>query len=94
MKLRDWLLKKGLRQKEFAEIVQVDRCHLSSIITKNKNPGKKLAKRIEEETKGAITAEEILSGEALGYEGDSKRVKNPYKSVEEYYNSHKSFSLL
>jgi transcriptional regulator with XRE-family HTH domain len=94
MKLRDWLLKKGLRQKEFAEIVQVERCHLSSVINKNRNPGKKLAKRIEESTNGAIKAEDILSGKALGYEGESKRVKAIYNSVDEYYNSQKRFSFL
>ena len=75
MKLRDYLLDKGIRQSDFAKQVDIGRAHLSCVITGNRKAGKKLARNIERATLGEITAESLLSGESLGYEGKPMRVK-------------------
>lgn len=75
MKLRDYLLEKGIRQEDFAYQVDIGRAHLSCVITGNRSAGKKLARNIERATLGEITAESVMSGEAVGYEGKPKRVK-------------------
>jgi len=82
MKLRDYLLKTGTSQAEFAKMVDIGRTHLSCVITGQRNCGPKLAQRIEEATKGEIRAIDLISGAATGYEGKAKRVAPKYVKSE------------
>tara|TARA_R110000868_G_C10970190_1_gene769686 strand:+ start:14233 stop:14529 length:297 start_codon:yes stop_codon:yes gene_type:complete len=72
MKLRDWLLARGILQSEFAIVVQITRSHLSSIVTGARKPGKKTAINIEKATKGEVTFDDLFSGKAGGYTGKRK----------------------
>ena len=81
MKLRDYLLQQGIKQEDFADLLDVGRTHLSCIINNKRRPGKKLARRIEEATNGAISAESCRDGSALGYEGKSRRVTETIQQV-------------
>jgi transcriptional regulator with XRE-family HTH domain len=77
MNLRDYLLEKGIKQSELAKTVHVDRAYLSRIICGKTKAGVKLAHRIEKATNGEIKARDIVSGKAVGYEGEPKRVMHP-----------------
>jgi transcriptional regulator with XRE-family HTH domain len=74
MKLRDYLIEKGISQKEFAEMIDISRAHLSCIVSGHRSTSKKVARNIERETLGIITKEAVISGDALGYDGNPKRV--------------------
>ena len=60
MDLREYLFKKRITQVEFANRLEVSRGHLSQILNGTKHPSRKLAKKIEEETEGKVTAIELL----------------------------------
>lgn len=74
MNLRDYLLENDIKQAYFSALVETSRSHMSCIIAGSRNPGARLAHRISRATNGEIKAKDLLSGEALGYEGKRKRV--------------------
>lgn len=63
MNFREYLFKKRISQVEFAKKLGVSRGHLNQILHGNKHPSRKLAKKIEEETEGKVTAIELLFSE-------------------------------
>ena len=63
MKLREYLFVRRMSVKEFSEILDYSRTHLSAIVNETQKPSPKLARRIEKETKGEVKAEELLKGE-------------------------------
>lgn len=60
MTLREYLFKKRLTQEQFAESVGLTRSHLSRIVSGALIPSRKTALKIEEVTKGKVTANELL----------------------------------
>lgn len=58
--LREYLFKKRITQVDFAKKLEISRGHLSQILYGAKHPSRKLAKKIEEETEGKVTAIELL----------------------------------
>lgn len=58
--LREYLFKKRITQVDFAERLGISRGHLGQILHGTKHPSRKLAKKIEEETEGKVTAVELL----------------------------------
>ncbi len=73
MQLRDWLLDNGVSIAAFAHRIGLCRTHVSSILTGNRRTSPRTAKKIEEVTNGDVTAKNVLSGNALGYEGPPRR---------------------
>lgn len=63
MKLREYLFVKKMTIQEFSENIDYSRVHISGIVNEKLKPSRKLAKRIEKETKGEVKAEELLKGE-------------------------------
>ena len=57
---REYLFKKRITQVDFAKRLGISRGHLSQILHGSKHPSRKLAKKIEEETEGKVTAVELL----------------------------------
>lgn len=70
MNFREYLFKKRITQVDFAKRLGISRGHLSQILHGTKHPSRKLAKKIEEETKGKVTAVELLLPEKLSQEED------------------------
>jgi len=68
MDLREFLFKKGITQIEFAKKLGISRGHLNQILHKTKHPSRKLAKEIEEQTEGKVTAIELLFPEKFSKE--------------------------
>jgi plasmid maintenance system antidote protein VapI len=62
MKLREYLFVHRMTVKEFSELVDYSRTHLSAIINEKLKPSPKLARRIEKETNGEVKAEDLLKG--------------------------------
>ncbi len=60
MNFREYLFKKRITQIEFAKRLGISRGHLVQILHRTKHPHRKLAKKIEEETEGRVTAVELL----------------------------------
>ena len=60
MNLREYLFKKRITQIDFAKRLGISRGHLGQILHSTKHPSRKLAKKIEEETEGKVTAAELL----------------------------------
>lgn len=60
---REYLFKKRITQVEFAKKLGISRGHLSQILHGTKHPSRKLAKKIEEETEGKVTAIKLLFSE-------------------------------
>jgi len=60
MKLDEYLFRKKISKKDFADQLGISRGHLQHILSGSKNPSIKLARQIEEITKGKVTKEEIL----------------------------------
>jgi transcriptional regulator with XRE-family HTH domain len=58
--LREYLFKKRITQVDFAKQLGISRGHLGQILHSTKHPSRKLAKKIEEETEGKVTAVELL----------------------------------
>jgi transcriptional regulator with XRE-family HTH domain len=63
MKLREYLFIHRMTVKEFSELVDYSRTHLSAIVNEKLRPSPKLARRIEKETNGEVKAEDLLKGE-------------------------------
>jgi transcriptional regulator with XRE-family HTH domain len=61
MELREYLFKKRITNKEFAEKVNYDKSYIGDVANGKKKPGKKLAKAIEKATNGEVTVEELMS---------------------------------
>jgi len=93
VKLRDYLLERGIRQSDFAEAVDVGRAHLSCIITGKRTPGKRLSRALSAATNGDIQPEDFRNGNATGYEGKVKRVKGTFTQPEKVVAT-KVFSLI
>lgn len=79
MKLRDWILQAGMRQADFAVLLDITRSHCSSIINGTRSPSRKVALKIAKVTDGEISVEDVLTGSALGYDGPPKRALSPKK---------------
>lgn len=97
MNLRDYIFNRGLSHEEFAHIVKIKRVHLSCVVTGKRKPSKELAQRIEEETGGQITAENLLNGKASGYEGKAKyasRRRKDQRAAEAPATNNRIFSLI
>ena len=60
MDFREYLFKKRITQVEFAKKLGISRGHLGQILHGAKHPSRNLAKKIEEETEGKVTAIELL----------------------------------
>ena len=63
MNFREYLFNKRITQIEFAKKLEISRGHLSQILHGTKHPSRKLAKKIEDETEGKVTAIELLFSE-------------------------------
>lgn len=63
MKLREYLFVKRISVKDFSQIVDYSRTHISAIVNEKLKPSPKLARRIEKETNGEVTIDELLKGE-------------------------------
>ena len=61
MNLREYLFLKRMTVKEFSEIVECSRNHISQIINSGTKPSKRLAKDIERATNGEVKAEDLLN---------------------------------
>lgn len=60
MDLREYLFRKRLTVKEFSELIDCSRTHVSAIVNNRIKPSKRLAKSIELATNGEVKAEELL----------------------------------
>ncbi|MEK7339172.1 MAG: helix-turn-helix transcriptional regulator [Candidatus Rhabdochlamydia sp.] len=60
MKLAEYLFRMKMTKKDFAEKLGISRGHLQHILSGTKNPSVKLAKKIEEETRGKVSKAELL----------------------------------
>jgi len=67
---REYLFKKRITQIDFAKRLGISRGHLGQILHGAKHPSRKLAKKIEEETEGKVTAVELLFPEKSAKEED------------------------
>ena len=63
MILRDWLYFNRMTVKDFAQNMSISRIHASGIVNQRLRPGERLAKDIEQFTKGEVTREELLGFE-------------------------------
>ncbi len=61
MELREYLFRNYLTVIDFAKQINHSRTYLSLIVGGHKIPSRKLAKIIQDATKGEVTAEEILN---------------------------------
>lgn len=60
MKLREYLFVHRMTVKEFSELLDYSRTHLSAIVNEKLKPSPKLARRIEKETNGEVKAEDLI----------------------------------
>jgi len=60
MKLKVYLVLKKISITDFSKQLRCSRDHLSRVANGSKRASKRLAKDIEEATKGEVTAEEII----------------------------------
>ncbi len=60
MRARDYLYINNIKQEKFAELLDIGKEHLNGIINGRYKCTKRVAKDIEELTKGTVTAEEML----------------------------------
>lgn len=60
MELREYLFRKRITITDFSKKIGVSRHYLNRIVNKWRTPSPKLAKKIEEATKGEVTKEELL----------------------------------
>jgi len=60
LNLREYLFRKRITQIDFARRLGISRGHLGQILHGSKHPSRKLAKKIEEETEGKVTAIELI----------------------------------
>ena len=64
MELKIYLIKKRIRVHEFCETLGCSRTHLSGVMNGLRKASLVLAKAIEKETNGAVTAKEVLNQKA------------------------------
>lgn len=62
MKLKDYLYFENIKQKDFAETLELCPTHICGYINGRIRFSKKVAKAIERITNGKVTAKEILKG--------------------------------
>ncbi len=60
MDLDEYLFRKKISQTDFANELGISRNHLGEILRGRRSPSVKLAKKIEELTKGKVTKEEAM----------------------------------
>ncbi len=60
MDLREYLFRKRMTTKEFAEKLEYSRTHLTLILNGKSRPSKRLAKDIERLTDGEVTVADLL----------------------------------
>ncbi len=60
MKLKTYLVDRGISQRKFSEILGIHYMYLNMIINRKRRPSPSLAARIEKETDGAINFRELL----------------------------------
>jgi len=70
MDLRTYLFKNRLTQRYFADLCGCNNITISHIVN-GKRPGKRIAKEIEEKTKGLVTYPEILKSESIEKEAQN-----------------------
>ena len=63
MWIDEWLFKEGILQQEFANTLGITREYLGKITSGKVRASKTLAKLIEFETNGEVTAENVLFGD-------------------------------
>ena len=61
MRLKQYLLKKGISQRSFANSVGVSGVHINHIINGRRNPSPKLMKKIKEISKDALSFEDLCN---------------------------------
>lgn len=61
MDLRSYLRKKGLLIYQFAALIDYDRTTLQEVMKGRRKAGKKLIKKIVEQTDGEVTEQDLLS---------------------------------
>ena len=61
MELREYLFFKRITVKEFSQIMDYSRTHISAVVNKKANASKKLARRIEKFTDGEIKSESLMN---------------------------------
>ena len=66
MKLKHWQDWKQLKNKELAELFEVDQSYITYLLSGKRKPSPILAKKIERVTKGAVTRLELLYPEQSG----------------------------
>ncbi len=62
MNLLEYLNTKTLSVLEFSHTLDHSRAHISGVVNGRLKPSRKLARRIEKETNGEVTMEELLKG--------------------------------
>jgi DNA-binding transcriptional regulator YdaS (Cro superfamily) len=60
MKLDEYLFRSKISKKDFALKIGVSREHIHAMISGKRQPSPKLAKKIQDATKGEVTKEELL----------------------------------
>jgi DNA-binding transcriptional regulator YdaS (Cro superfamily) len=60
MNLREWMFRNKKKVTELAQELDTSRPNLNMIVLGKKTPSAKLAKKIEEATKGEVTLRELL----------------------------------
>ena len=60
MDLDEYLFRKKISQTDFASELGISRSHLGEILRGRRSPSVKLAKKIEEVAKGAVTKQEAM----------------------------------
>ena len=73
MDLREYLFRKNLKVKAFADSIEHNRSYINAIVSGYKKPGKSLAKIIEFATQGEVTAAELLQPKK-NISGDDKKI--------------------
>ena len=62
MTLREWLLRTKIKVYKFAELIEVDRSYLSSIMKGRHIPSDQIMQRVEEVTMGEVREKKDLIG--------------------------------
>lgn len=63
MKLKEYLERKKLTERQLALSIGISQQHLNRLINRASNPSLPLAKKIQDVTKGKVTIEELLNTE-------------------------------
>jgi 3,4-dihydroxy 2-butanone 4-phosphate synthase / GTP cyclohydrolase II len=60
MQLSEWLAREGMSRKRFAEMIGVSPGHITGLCDGTTWPGRKVAQRIFDETKGEVAPEDFF----------------------------------